>query len=54
MRKLLCALLALVMMMSVVSITASAAEEPIKIIWWTYTPADAPLDAAMVLEAANK
>ncbi len=54
MRKLLCALLALVMMMSVVSITASAAEEPTKIIWWTYTPADAPLDAAMVLEAANK
>lgn len=53
MKKLLSALLACVMLLSLVTITASA-EDPVKIIWWTYTGADAPIDAAMVLEAANK
>ena len=52
MKKILALVLALTMALSLIG-TASAAE-PQKIIWWVYAAGDAPIDTAMVVEAANK
>lgn len=52
MRKTLSLLLASVMLLSLFAMPALA-ESPQKLIWWTYVPTDAPIDAQMVVDAAN-
>ncbi len=51
MKKLVSLLLVLVMMLSMASF--AAAEEPVELIWWMGTAADAPIDQAMVEEQLN-
>ena len=53
MKKLVSLALVLAMLLCV-GITAASAEEPIKLIWWTTTMGDAPIDAQKVVDAANK
>ncbi len=52
MKKLVTLLLVVAMMLSVAAVSASA-EEPKKLIWWTLSSSDAPIDAQMVVDAAN-
>ncbi len=51
MKKLLSMALAVVMLLGMASLPAFAAEEPVKLVWWTY--GEAPKDAQKVIEAAN-
>lgn len=52
MKKTLSLLVVLTMLLALFA-GAAVAEEPKKLIWWTYIPADAPVDAQMVIDAAN-
>lgn len=51
MKKLVALLLSLAMMLTMASF--AAAEEPVELIWWMGTSADAPIDQAMVEEQLN-
>jgi len=51
MKKLVALLLTVVMMLSMASF--AAAEEPVELVWWMGTTADAPIDQAMVEEQLN-
>lgn len=51
MKKLLTLALALLLALSLTG--PALAEEPTQIVWWVYTAGDAPIDTAMVVEAAN-
>ncbi len=53
MKKLVSLLLTVALLLSLVSAVAFA-EEPKKLIWWTTSGGDAPIDAQMVIDAANK
>ena len=41
-------------LMLVLAIACTASAETQKIIWWVYAAGDAPIDTAVVVEAANK
>ena len=53
MKKLVSLALVLAMLLCV-GVSVASAEEPIKLIWWTSTMGDAPIDAQKVVDAANK